>query len=62
MRLEKGRESKICEEARKVKQVLEAELESSLQALFEEANKIGTTDRIRLADIEKLCEAKLEKK
>ncbi|KAG6898184.1 hypothetical protein C0995_009947 [Termitomyces sp. Mi166 len=46
---------------RKAKQMLEAEPESSSQALFEEANNIGATKYIRLADIEKLREAKLEK-
>ncbi|KAG5735668.1 hypothetical protein E4T56_gene19, partial [Termitomyces sp. T112] len=43
-------------------QALEAELESLSQALFEEANNMVATERIRLADIEEeLREAKLEK-
>ncbi|KAG6860658.1 hypothetical protein C0995_008915 [Termitomyces sp. Mi166 len=62
------RERKACEEARKAKQVLEAELESSSQSLFEEvsrlvipllsslfvkeANNIGATKGIRPADME----------
>ncbi|KNZ82038.1 hypothetical protein J132_08383 [Termitomyces sp. J132] len=56
------KERKACEEARKAKQALEAELESLSQALFEEANNMVATERIRLADIEEeLREAKLEK-
>ncbi|KAG6860373.1 hypothetical protein C0995_012019 [Termitomyces sp. Mi166 len=64
MQLEKEleKERKACEDARKAKQALEAELESLSQALFEEANKMVATERIRLADIEEeLREAKLEK-
>ncbi|KAG6839672.1 hypothetical protein C0991_000365 [Blastosporella zonata] len=56
------KERKAREEAKKEKEALEEELESLSQALFEEANKMVATERIRRADVEEeLREAKLEK-
>ncbi|KAG6915142.1 hypothetical protein DXG01_013059 [Tephrocybe rancida] len=50
------------EAAKKEKEALEEELESLSQALFEEANKMVASERIRRADVEEeLREAKLEK-
>ncbi|KAG6831493.1 hypothetical protein H0H87_004911 [Tephrocybe sp. NHM501043] len=56
------KEKKAREDAKKEKEALEEELESLSQALFEEANKMVATERIRRADVEEeLREAKLEK-
>ncbi|KAF5376220.1 hypothetical protein D9615_008508 [Tricholomella constricta] len=58
--LEKEKEQRKA--AKEEKEALEAELESLSQALFEEANKMVASERIRRADIEdELKEAKLEK-
>ncbi|KAG5642776.1 hypothetical protein DXG03_002121 [Asterophora parasitica] len=55
-------ERKQRKAAKEEKEALEAELESLSQALFEEANKMVATERIRRADIEEeLKEARLEK-
>ncbi|GLB44963.1 putative GDP/GTP exchange factor Sec2p [Lyophyllum shimeji] len=58
--LEKERAAR--KQAKKEKEQLEAELEALSQALFEEANKMVASERIRRADIEEeLREATLEK-
>ncbi|RDB16281.1 hypothetical protein Hypma_003048 [Hypsizygus marmoreus] len=56
------KERKERKKAREDKEALEAELEALSQALFEEANKMVATERIRLADTQdELREARLEK-